>query len=44
MRITSVIPAMQAILLLGMVLYFASKGGYKQVHIEGQGAAAHEVP
>jgi MFS family permease len=44
MRITAVIPLVQAGLLLCMLLYFSSKGGYKQVHIEGEGAAAHEVP
>jgi hypothetical protein len=44
MRITAVIPLVQAGLLLGILLYFSSKGGYKQVHIEGEGAAAHEVP
>jgi hypothetical protein len=43
LRITSVLPIIQAVLLLGMLLYFRSKGGYKQVHIEGQGAAAKEV-
>jgi MFS family permease len=44
MRITAVIPIIQAVLLLGMVLYFMSKGGYKQVHIQGEGAGAREVP
>jgi MFS family permease len=43
MNITSTIPAAQAVILLGILLYFRSKGGYKQVHIEGQGQAAQEV-
>jgi hypothetical protein len=43
LKITSVIPAIQAVLLLGILFYFRSKGGYKQVHIEGQGRAAREV-
>jgi MFS family permease len=43
LRITAVLPAVQAVILLGLLLYFKSKGGYKQVHIEGQGAAAKEV-
>ncbi|HUD48652.1 MAG TPA: MFS transporter [Candidatus Baltobacteraceae bacterium] len=44
MRITAVIPLFQAFLLLCILIYFRSKGGYKQVHIEGEGAAAREVP
>jgi hypothetical protein len=43
MNVTSTLPAVQAIILLGILLYFKSKGGYKQVHIEGEGKAAHEV-
>jgi hypothetical protein len=43
MRITAVIPVVQAALLLCMLLYFAYRGGYKQVHIEGEGTAAKEV-
>ncbi len=43
MRITAVIPVIQAVLLLGMLIYFMTKGGYKQVHIEGEGKAAREV-
>jgi MFS family permease len=43
LRITSVVPAMQAFILLCILFYFKSKGGYKQVHIEGQGQAAKEV-
>jgi MFS family permease len=43
LRITAIIPAMQAVILLCILCYFRSKGGYKQVHIEGQGQAAREV-
>ena len=43
LRITAVIPLMQAALLLGILIYFKSRGGYKQVHIEGIGTAAKEV-
>jgi hypothetical protein len=44
LRITAVIPVIQAVILLGILLYFKSRGGYKQVHIEGMGQAAKEVP
>jgi hypothetical protein len=43
MNTTSILPAIQAVILLGILFYFRSKGGYKQVHIEGQGQAAQEV-
>jgi MFS family permease len=43
LRITAVVPAMQAFLLLCILLYFKSRGGYKQVHIEGTGTAARDV-
>jgi MFS family permease len=43
LNITSAIPAVQALILLCILFYFKSKGGYKQVHIEGQGHAAKEV-
>jgi MFS family permease len=43
LRITAVIPLMQAFLLLCILIYFKSRGGYKQVHIEGIGTAAKEV-
>jgi MFS family permease len=43
LRITAVIPAIQAFLLLCIIFYFKSQGGYKQVHIEGAGAEAREV-
>ncbi len=44
MRITAILPIVQAVILLGIIIYFKSRGGYKQVHIEGAGAAAKEVP
>jgi MFS family permease len=43
MRITAVIPVIQTVLLLGILFYFMTKGGYKQVHIEGEGAGARET-
>jgi MFS family permease len=43
LRITAVLPVIQAVLLLGIIIYFKSRGGYKQVHIEGTGTAAKEV-
>jgi MFS family permease len=43
LQITARIPMMQAFLLLCVLIYFKSKGGYKQVHIEGEGTAAREV-
>jgi hypothetical protein len=43
LRITAILPAIQALLLLGILVYFKSRGGYKQVHIEGVGRAAREV-
>jgi MFS family permease len=43
MRITAFLPIIQAIILLGILIYFKSRGGYKQVHIEGSGMAAKEV-
>jgi len=33
----SIIPAMMAVIYLGLMLYFASIGGYKPVHIDGEG-------
>jgi hypothetical protein len=33
----SIIPAMMAVIYLGLMLYFASIGGYKPVHIDGSG-------
>jgi MFS family permease len=43
LNITSVIPGIQAFILLCILFYFRAKGGYKQVHIEGQGPAATET-
>jgi len=43
LRITAIFPLVQAALLLGVILFFKARGGYKQVHIEGTGAAAKEV-
>lgn len=43
LNVTSTLPAVQAVILLGILIYFRSKGGYKQIHIEGQGQAAREV-
>ena len=43
LRITAALPATMAVLYLLIVLYFRARGGYRQVHIEGTGAAAHEA-
>lgn len=43
LKITSAVPATQAFILLCILFYFRSKGGYKQVHIEGLGQTAKEV-
>ena len=43
LQITARIPMIQAFLLLCILIYFRSKGGYKQIHIEGEGTAAREV-
>jgi hypothetical protein len=32
------------VLYLLLILYFKARGGYKQVHIEGAGKTAREVP
>lgn len=44
LRVTAAVPATMAVLYLLLILYFRSKGGYRQVHIEGSGEAAKEVP
>ncbi|MFM9984193.1 MAG: hypothetical protein ACKVOK_03125, partial [Flavobacteriales bacterium] len=44
LKLTSYVPLAMAGLYLLLILYFKAKGGYKAVHIEGQGAAAKEVP
>ena len=43
LKITAAVPATMAVLYLLLILYFKSKGGYKQVHIEGRGHDAKEV-
>jgi len=35
LRADSFIPAMMAVIYLGLLLYFKSIGGYKPVHIDG---------
>ncbi len=42
LRTTAAIPATMATLFFLMIIYFKAKGGYRQVHIEGAGKAAHE--
>jgi MFS family permease len=44
LKVTAFVPATMAVLYLLLILYFKAKGGYKQVHIEGAGAQAKEVP
>ncbi|HEX4646705.1 MAG TPA: hypothetical protein VH598_13960 [Verrucomicrobiae bacterium] len=41
---TAAVPATMAALYLLLILYFKARGGYKQVHIEGAGQGAQEVP
>ena len=36
LKITAAIPATMAVLYLLLILYFKAKGGYKQVHLEGE--------
>ena len=40
----ALVPLAMAVGYLLLILYFRTKGGYKQVHIEGTGQGAHEVP
>jgi len=40
----SAIPAMMALLYLGILLYFKSIGGYKAVHLEGTSGEGHAAP
>lgn len=42
LQVTAGIPATMAVLFLLLIFYFKAKGGYRQVHIKGTGAAAHE--
>ncbi len=44
LRMTAAVPATMAVLYLLLILYFKARGGYKQVHIEGAGHGAREVP
>src|SRR5262249_15027210 len=44
LRVTAAVPATMAVCYLLLILYFKARGGYKQVHIEGSGAAAQEMP
>jgi len=44
LKVTAAIPLTMAVLYLGLILYFKSKGGYRTVHLEGSGKAAHEEP
>jgi len=41
---TALVPAIMAVGYLALILYFRARGGYKQVHIEGVGAAAKARP
>ncbi|MDB6033967.1 MAG: Major Facilitator Superfamily protein [Verrucomicrobiales bacterium] len=43
LKITAAVPATMAVLYLLLILYFKSRGGYKQVHIHGAGKKAEEV-
>ena len=43
LKATAAVPALMAVLYLGILLYFRAKGGYKPVHIEGTGHNAREV-
>jgi len=44
LRVTAAVPATMALCYLILIVYFKARGGYKQVHIEGSGAGAKEVP
>jgi hypothetical protein len=44
LKATAAVPATMALCYLLIILYFRTKGGYKQVHIEGVGTAAKEIP
>ncbi len=43
LKTTAALPATMAVCYLLLILYFKSKGGYKQVHISGSGHDAKEV-
>jgi MFS family permease len=44
LRMTAAVPSTMAVLYLLIILHFRARGGYKQVHIEGTGHGAQEVP
>jgi hypothetical protein len=44
LKATAAVPAAMALCYLILILYFKARGGYKQVHIEGAGGTAKEVP
>ncbi len=44
LKLTSYVPLTMAALYLLLILYFKTQGGYKAVHIEGEGSKAKEVP
>lgn len=44
LSITAAVPATMAVLYLLIIVYFRSRGGYRQVHIEGMGHGAREMP
>lgn len=39
LKLTSIVPAIMAVLYLLLILYFKSQGGYKQLHISGEQAS-----
>lgn len=43
LKTTAALPTTMAVCYLLLILYFKSKGGYKQVHISGSGHGAKEV-
>jgi len=43
LKATAAVPATMAVCYLLLILYFKARGGYKQVHIEGEGGRAKEV-
>ncbi len=43
LKVTAAVPLAMAVLYLGLIFYFKSKGGYKAVHIAGSGHDAKEV-
>jgi len=43
LKLTALVPTTMALCYLLLIAYFKSKGGYKQVHIQGAGKEAKEV-